>query len=216
MIDKESVIAQIHEAFDGSDYPGDAYLQGSFEGCEPYEEVGFFKGKTDWRTLDAAMLDTHAGALSFFSEAGFRFFLPAYLIADVRGELQSADPLFYLTSGFFVVTTEIPASSRVFIRKSGGSVLLNPKRYGAMTFCDYARFRLSVFTKEETKAIVTYLRYRREIDPYGIDRAPIDAALNSYWLDRSAYAPSRESLESHLREEDEFLAQIGERVLWKT
>ena len=45
MIDKEIVIEQIREVFDGNVYPGDAFLQGSFEGCEPYEEAGFFRGK---------------------------------------------------------------------------------------------------------------------------------------------------------------------------
>lgn len=209
MIDKEVVIELIREAFDGNVYPGDAFLQGSFEGCEPYEEVGFFRGKMDWRTLDAEMLDAHYSALSFFSEAGFKFFLPAYLIADLQDELRTADPLFHLTGGFYVLSVEIPTRSRVFIRRTGGSVLLNPKRYGAMTFGDYARFRLSVFTKEEAKAIVAYLNYVRDRDIHGINRDQIDAALDFFWLDRVENAPSEESLERHLREEEEFVSEIG-------
>ena len=209
MIDKEVVIEQIREAFGGNVYPGDAFLQGSFEGCEPYEEVGFFKGKMDWSSLDAEMLDAHYGALSFFSEAGFRFFLPAYLIADLQDRLRTADPLFHLTGGFHVLSAEIPTQSRVFVRKTGGSVLLNPKRYGAITFRDYARFRLAVFTKEEAKAIVAYLNYVRDRDIHGINRNQIDAALDAFWLDRAENAPSRASLERHLREEEEFLAEIG-------
>jgi hypothetical protein len=208
MIDKDVVVEKIREAFAGNLYPGDPFLQGSFEGCEPYEEVGFFRGKMDWTTIDAEMLDAHYSALSFFSEAGFRFFLPAYLIADLQEELQTADPLFHLTGGFHVSSAEIPTQSRVFIRKTGGSVLLNPKRYGAITFRDYARFRLSVFTKEEARAIVAYLNYMRDRDIYGINRDQIDAALNSFWLDRAENAPSGESLERHLKEEGEFVAQI--------
>jgi len=209
MTDKELIIEQIREAFGSSDYPGDAYLQGTFEGCEPYEEVGPFTGKRDWWMLIAEMLDGHYTALSFYSEAGFRFFLPAYLIADVRGELQTADPLFHLTGGFFDCSVEVPAQPRVFVRKTGGSVLLNPKRYGAMTFGDYARFRLSVFTREEAKAIVAYLNYRRDIDIHGIHRAQIDGALDSFWLDRAEHAPSGEILASHLREESEFFSHIS-------
>ena len=209
MIDKDVVIELILEAFDGNVYPGDAFLQGSFEGCEPYEEVGFFRGKMDWRTLDAEMLDANYSALSFFSEAGFRFFLPAYLIADLQDELRTADPLFHLTGGFYVFSAEIPTQFRVSIRKTGGSVLLNPKRYGAMTFSDYARFRLSVFTKEEAKAIVAYLNYMRDRDIHGINREQIDAALDSFWLNRAEDAPSKDSLERHLREEEEFVADIG-------
>ena len=48
--------------------------------------------REDWKGIEASFLDTHAEALSFFSEAGFRFFLPAYLIADLRGHLSVADP----------------------------------------------------------------------------------------------------------------------------
>jgi hypothetical protein len=45
MNDKKVVIELIRDASDSNVYPGDAFLQGSFEGCEPYEEVGFFRGK---------------------------------------------------------------------------------------------------------------------------------------------------------------------------
>jgi hypothetical protein len=191
MIDKDVVIEQIRMPFEGNAYPGDGFLQGSFQGCEPYEEMGFFRGKTDWTTLDAEMPDAHYSALSFFSEPGFRFFLPAFLIADLQDELLTADPLFHLTGGFYVSSAEIPTQSRVFIRKTGGSVLLNPKRYGPMTFSDYARFRLSVFTKEEAKAIVAYLIYMRDRDIHGINSDQIKSALDSFCLDRAENAPSR-------------------------
>jgi hypothetical protein len=77
MGDREVVIGKIRAAFAGNEHPGGRYLQGSFEGCEPYEEVGPFENVEDWRGIDAAFLDGHANALSFFSEAGFRYFLPA-------------------------------------------------------------------------------------------------------------------------------------------
>jgi len=134
MIDKDVVIELIREVFDGNVYPGDAFLQGSFEGCEPNEEVGFFMGKMDWKILDAGMLDSHYSALNFFSEAGFRFFIPAYLRADLQDGLRTADPLFHLTGGFYVLSAEISTQFGVSVRKTGGSVLLNPKRYGAMTY----------------------------------------------------------------------------------
>ncbi len=72
----EEVIAQIAAAFGGNAYPGDAYLQGSREGDEPFEEVGPFVGQTDWQSVPVELLDVHGGALSFFTEAGLRFFLP--------------------------------------------------------------------------------------------------------------------------------------------
>lgn len=92
MSDRESVIDLIYAVFAGNPYPGDAFLLGSTEGCEPFEEVGPFQGRQDWQSLEADFLDAHYSALSFFSEAGLRFFLPAYLVADLRGELKTADP----------------------------------------------------------------------------------------------------------------------------
>src|ERR1700730_17628385 len=176
MISKEEVITQVRAAFRDTEFPGDHFLCGSFEGSEPYEETAAFKGKTEWETLDSGMLDAHSSALSFFSEGAFRFFLPAYLIADLRGELLNAEPLFHLT-GFSVTSIQVPVNSRVFTRKGGGSTLMNPRRYGAMTSADYARYRLSVFTREEASAIVAYLNYMQETDTHGMNTRQIVDAL---------------------------------------
>jgi len=212
MSDREAVIEEIQRAFAGNVHPGKRFLQGSFEGCEPYDEVGPFERVEDWRSLDASFLDGHANALSFFSEAGFRYFLPAYLIADLRGQLQTADPLFHLTHGFSDWTTEVPAGDRTLIMRHGGSAFINPRRYGAMTSHDYARYRLSVFTREETGAIVAYLEFKRDLDPDVIDRTAIDAALQSFWLARARTAPPAESLEQYLAEQEEYLAAISPRI----
>lgn len=208
MSERSAVIEEIRRAFAGTPYPGDAYIQGSREGCEPFEEVGAFVGQQDWRALDAAFLDAHYGALNFFSEAGLRFFLPAYLIADLEGKLATADPVFHLTHGFTDATVDIPIAGRVFTRRLGGSVLLNPRRYGAMTFQDHARCRLSVFTREEASAIVAYLGCRREAATTDAVRAEIDAALEAFWLERAAQAPAAESLARHLAEEAERIDYI--------
>jgi hypothetical protein len=209
MNDRQGVIEEIQRAFGGNAYPGKRFLQGSFEGCEPYDEVGPFESVEDWRSLEASFLDGHANALSFFSEAGFRYFLPAYLVADVRGQLQTADPLFHLTHGFSDWTTEIPAGDRTLQMRHGRSAFINPRRYGAMTSYDYARCRLSVFTREEANAIVAYLEFERDLDPDVIDKTAIDAALTSFWLERARTAPPARSLEQHIAEQEEYLAAIS-------
>lgn len=212
MNDRDTVINQIRAAFATVEYPGDNFLQGSFDGCEPYEVVNPFKEKHDWRTVDAEFLDAHYDALSFFSEGAFRFFLPAYLIADLQDKLQTADPLFHLTHGFSDASVDVPTKTRVFVRRIGKSVLINPRRYGAMTFYDYARYRLSVFAREEAQAIVAYLNYRRDSDVHGIYRAAIDGALNLFWRERTANAPLAESLKQHVEEEASFVAEMDLRV----
>ncbi len=208
MTDKQNVIEKIIQAFGENEYPGDHFIQGSTEGSEPYEEVGPFAGLSDWQKIPVDFLDAHAGALSFFSEAGFRFFLPAYLIADLNGQLRAADPLFHVTHGFYDIQVELPAGGRTFIVTSGKSALINPRRYGAATAYDYARYRLSVFTREEAGAIVAYLENKRQSSPVAINRQSIEAALNLFWLEREQNAPTAESLAQHIREQAEYLDAI--------
>ena len=208
MATADEVIARIREGFSGSEYPGDAWLVGSSDGCEPAEEAGAFIGRTRWDDIEPAFLDGHYSALSFFSEAGFRFFLPAFLVADLRDQLQTADPVGHLTSGFHDGSAVIPVGDRSFVRPYGESTFVNPRRYGAMTMGDYARFRLSVFSREEAAAIVAYLEYKRDHEEIDALRAPILAALQKYWRPRAANAPATASLRDHVANELEFVEAI--------
>ena len=112
MVDPNSVIEIIRAAFDPDEHPGDRWLQGTFEGEEPYDEIGAFKGHHDWRVLEPAFLDQHYTALSFFSEGGFRYYIPAYIVADLRHELLTADPVFHLTHGFVDFSTTMDVGDR--------------------------------------------------------------------------------------------------------
>lgn len=197
-LDKEAVLAKIYSAFGGNPYPGDPFLQGSFEGDEPYEEVGAFVGKKDWRSIPLEFLDAHYSAISFFSEAGFRFYLPAYLVADLNDRLNTADPVFHLTHDFFEGIMEIDINSRKFLLKPDKSTFVNPRRYGAMTVYDYALRRLSVFTREEAQAIVSYLEYKRDTSDMPLDKPRIESALGTFWRDRARSAPTAEDLKKYL------------------
>lgn len=147
-------------------------MRGSDEGDEPFLVEEEFAGKSDWRTLDASFLDRApsglGSALSFFSDEAFRFYLPAYLIADVDGRLASVDPVFYLCHG---------------LDNKSRAQKVNPKRFGSRTWLDTAHHRFSVFKQKEVRAIVAYLVFRRERDP--LDKAIIDQSLNNYWASRA-------------------------------
>ena len=151
------VIEQIQDAFCKNEHPGDAFLQGSQEGCEPAEVTAPFKGVAHWTKVDPAILDPNYTALSFLSEGGFRHFLPAFLVADLMGKLQTADPVFHLTNGFSDKIVKLPVGSGVYEKTIGKSAFVNPRRYGAMTWHDHARSQLSIFTRDEAGAIVAYL-----------------------------------------------------------
>jgi hypothetical protein len=203
MRDTQRVIEQIRQAFSDTERPGDAFLQGSHEGCEPGEAIAPFIGVTDWSQLDPKVLDANYNALSFFSEGGFRYFLPAYLIADLQDRLQTADPVFHLTNGFSDKVVTLPVGNQSYKKTIGKSSFVNPRRYGAMTWHDHARCQLSIFTREEAGAIVAYLEYKRDADLHGLNAEEINASLESFWRDRAANGPTQQAIRQTLKEEAE-------------
>jgi hypothetical protein len=209
MSERDEAIAAIRRAFAGNEYPGDGFLQGSFEGEEPFEVARAFQGKDDWQALDAAFLDADPAALSFFSEAALRFYLPAYLIADLREELVHIDVLFHLTQGFRESSVDIEVNQEKFTRQFGRSALVNPIRYGAMTWHDHARHRLSIFTRDEAQAIVAYLEYKQLADETGLEQSSINAALSGFWQERAAEAPTAAELLAHQENEARFMEALA-------
>jgi hypothetical protein len=167
-LDRESLKARIQKAFDGIEYSGDWCLRGSNEGDEPFQVEEEFRGKTDWRVLDAEFLDRDSSALSFFSDEAFRFYLPAYLTADIDGLLQSASPVFHLTHGLSDESKTTP---------------VNPRRYGARTWFESTRHRLAVLDQTQAAAVVSYLEYKRRTDEW--EQPVIDQALANFWRPRA-------------------------------
>lgn len=209
-MDKAQVISLIRAAFRATEHPGDAFLQGSREGCELAEVTAPFMGVTHWTEIDSAILDPNEAALSFFSEGGFRHFLPAFLIADLQGVLQTADPVFHLTHGFSTEkTVQVPVQGRVHSRSTGRNTFVNPRRYGAMTWYDHALRRLSIFPREEAAAIVAYLEWKRDHETFGVERDDINAALKEFWYKRSQEAPTQAVLVHSLQAEAEWVRALS-------
>lgn len=169
--DIELLKADIVRAFASVERP--FALRGSNEGDEPYLLDEDFKDKQDWRTLDPDFLDQapagFASALSFFSDEAFRYFLPAYLIADLDGKLSSVDPAFHLWHGLDDATR---------------GEALNPRRYGDRTWMDAKMHKFSVFSREQAAVILRYLQRRAANDDF--DRAQIEQAIDAYWRARAA------------------------------
>lgn len=159
----------IRGAFCDVAYPGDECLKGSREGDEPYLLEDEFKGKTDWTILGADFLDQapdgYASALSFFSDEAFRFYLPAYLIADLNNALQSADPTFHLCFG---------------LDDLYGSQPINPRRYGDRTWLAEKQRKFAIFSPSQAAAIVAYLQYKATQDEF--QQPMIEQALQNYWV----------------------------------
>ena len=177
----DQIIAQIEAAFADVPYPGDwchsrdgnGGPRELFSDWEPDLVERDFLGKCDWRLLDADFLDLapdgFGSALSFFSAASFRFYIPAYMIAELRGLLRCATPTFHLTHGLY---------------EPGKGELINPRLYGNKTWFDYARERFSPFDKDQSHAVIAYLVWCAEADKF--DREYIEPALDNYWRGKVA------------------------------
>ncbi len=121
--DRDRIKALIAEAFGGLERPGNWALRGSDEGEEPSLVEQAFADKDDWRTIDPDFLDKapdgFASALSFFSDEAFRYFLPAYLVADLDDRLELVDPVFHLTTGLDDEHRDKPINPRRFGDRTG-------------------------------------------------------------------------------------------------
>ena len=170
-MDREQLKDQIRHAFDTTPRPDNAHLRDSDEGTEPFLLEEEYRDKTDWRVLSPAFIDQSPDgfgtALSFFSREAFRYFLPAFLLADLDGELRQATPSFHLWHGLDNDTRTKP---------------VNPRRYGDWTWYSAISEKFSVFSGPEIAAIVAYLRYVAVQDK--VFRRNIEEALENYWLGR--------------------------------
>ena len=176
MADAAALIAQIAAAFADVRHPGADALTDSAYGEEPAALVEAFAALTDWTDLDAGFLDLApagwATALAFFSAPALRFYQPAYMIADLRGELAHCDPVTRLC---------------LFVTPQGGARRLAAV-FGGGTMGERAREDFAIFTPVEVRAIVAYLWWKLDQntgDPI------IEQALEYYWLEREAESGDR-------------------------
>ncbi len=168
----KELVSRIEQAFAEVIYPGDDNLTDSTYGEEPAALIEDFRGKMDWRDLDAEFLnqapDGWGSALSFFSGAALRFYLPAYLIADIQGELETPDPMVRLC---WHVT---PAGERKKLAKV----------WGGGTMGEHARAEFGLFNEQQVSVIVAYLWWK--LESLGGYDPTIEQALENYWLVREA------------------------------
>lgn len=169
----------IHAAFADVAYPGDGQLVAQASYGDEYslaEEA--FRGLDDWRTLDPTYLDTSlngwGSALAFFSPPAFRFYLPAYLLADLDKPLEQGSPYVTLCFGLTAADQADPTSRST--RKQAQS------RAGQTAFALRSQ-RFADFTPLQAAAVVGYLRH--VLQHRGLaerTRQMIAEALQLYWL----------------------------------
>jgi len=166
------IVEEIRAAFPAIRPPLSEPLNNSSQGSEPLSIVTDFHDKDDWTRLDAKWIDEApdgwASALNFLSHEAICFYLPAYLIADLHGRLERAEPSFQLTYGFDDLTRD----QRIRPQED-------------RTWTDYAKDRWARLTSCQVEAVVHYLEWRVANDPMRLESA-VSEALDSYWRGRVA------------------------------
>ena len=165
------LIERIRVAFRDVHCPGEDRLTDS-RGDEPDALIEDFRGRTDWTALDPEFLNqAPAGwgsALSFFSAEALRFYLPAYLIADIEGTLVTCDPVTRLCA-FVTPLMEDRKLAKV---------------HGGGTLGEHARADFALFSGAQVVAIVAYLWWKLDTGGYN---PTIEQALEHYWLERERH-----------------------------
>jgi len=177
----DAVIEEIRQAFPARRQGRFLPLVSSAQGDEPLRVIAAFDDKVDWTKLAPEWLDKVpsglGSALCFLADEALRFYIPAYVVADMVSTLRMADPAFALTNGF----------DRRLRDKRGSP-------HGEQTGADRARVRWSGLTKEQALAIVHYLEWRVQRDrrDHGhiVDNSIVQA-LETYWYDRAANSQER-------------------------
>ncbi len=99
---KEDVAAQIEAAFADTPSPGTEYDDISATKYDDEGIVDYFRGTT-WRGHRVQDLRRHEAAMSFFTDKAFRYWLPAFMLAELE-DPEAADVIgegiaFHLTKG---------------------------------------------------------------------------------------------------------------------
>jgi hypothetical protein len=168
----DAIVEELKAAFPSTREGQFVPMVNSVQGDEPLQVEADFTDKDDWTKLLPEWLDATpdglASALSFLGDEAIRFYIPAYLAADLMGALHRVDPTFTLVHGFDAMSR----GQRVWPQKEE-------------TWTGFARARWDGLTQDQATAIVHYLEWRIERDGLDIEHSAVEA-LAAYWYARAA------------------------------
>lgn len=192
--DVAALCREIDAAFADTPYPADDSLCDDLRDPEPAEIALELRG-VKWQYAHPTLLAQCYLALSFLQPEAFRYFLPAFLIADLCGFESNADPVFTLTIGLY--DERIDRINRSAIREivdaEGNHVkwvsvsfqeTLDEleKTQGPITdssMYEYTVNKLALFNRQERIAIIHYLEFQARDESHS---PRIRQALGNYWL----------------------------------
>jgi hypothetical protein len=148
----EEVVAIIREAFSGVERPKkEDLLHFPDKSDDMWIESFLDDTETDWVDIDPKKIEYECEALTAFSPAAWRYYLPAYMTWHLRN---------YATSGSLTVDNVIYALD--FVRHP------NTIRFVALS-------------KEQGKAVLAFLEFMSEVSDEQVDSKVARHAIDAYW-----------------------------------
>jgi hypothetical protein len=155
MLDKLELIKNIRNAFISEEYPGDSNLASNNASVYPeYENLkNKFKGK-QWYELENEFIFNEKDSLFFLSKKGFKYFIPAFMIASIE-EFDEMDDLPNIVIGKFTLPADIDDIILANKIKLSNMDWQNPEKLS-----DFFQSTL----KEKNKQIHTFIEYMIEFN----------------------------------------------------
>ncbi len=157
----DKLTEEIKIAFKNNEFCGNDNIVNPSYGEEAKSIKKHFYGQKNWKIISSDFLDKD-GALSYFTNDAFNFYLPAYMLADLKGELEINDPSVRLC---WSVTSQSENQKLT-------------KVFGGRTISELAAECFSSFSMEQINTIIKYLQWKHD----QTDDLMIQQALCNYWL----------------------------------
>lgn len=151
---REALQRQIEAAFADAPHPGDDHIGYDADDWESAELARAFKGR-HWRELTPAELQYHSS--SFLSSEGFRYYLPAYLLAALEDHGNLMPHTVY---GLTLPPGSSPEELRLRVWQLGRFEGLSPAQKRAVReFLEYARDAASHYFSQGQEPRLALERY---------------------------------------------------------
>ncbi len=154
----EEIVALIREAFAGVERPKKKdLLHFPDVGDDLWIESFLDDTETDWADIDPKKIEYECNALTAFSPAAWRYYLPAYMTWDLRN--------YWTTSGSNTVDHVIYALE-----------LTRDPRIRKVTMPCF-----EALSKEQSKAVLAFLEFMSEVPDNQVDSKVARRAIEDYW-----------------------------------
>jgi len=176
---------QIRKAFQTVKHPGkDRLIREGSGGTTEAEDIVQAFGDTSWQQVSGETLRYENAAMSFFSEAAFVYYLPAYMLFKLE-HFSEAD----VVPDNLVSQLTMPAATD-FIEAMGYVQEMPPELSGILMgaadnideHIRWFRDKTTLLSNEQSATVLSFLHYLNNNYADNFADGQIEKAINRYWF----------------------------------